>query len=126
MATIRYNNEAEVAEYLARFYGKTEAPVNSALPATDRKPLGHHEPSEKAEVQEAHQRFRVVIHSKCRRLTDSGGRRVKALVDGLVAGGLLGDDNPDWIPQQPSQTQEKSDWEETLVEVWEIESVPRL
>jgi hypothetical protein len=120
MASIRYN-ETEVAEYLKRFYGKAKTKDRAAVSIADSQPVGCLESQKKAKSQEAHKRFRITIHSRRRRLTDADGVRTKAVIDGLVAGGLLGDDNPAWIPEQPRQTQERSDIEETIIEVWEIE-----
>jgi hypothetical protein len=120
--TIRYN-EAEVAEYLARFYGKA-----TPTPKTDPSlSTSYAQPTKRARVKGSdvgkavHKRYRVHVHSKRRRRTDSDGVSIKSAIDGLVQGQLLGDDSPDWIPQTPTQSQEKSDTEETILEVWEIE-----
>jgi hypothetical protein len=118
MGSIRYN-EAEVAEYLRRFYGKTESKDHSAVSPADAKPAGRNVVTKSAAVKEVHQRFRVEIHHRSRRLSDPTGRSHKAALDGLVRGGLLGDDSLEWI-EEIRETYKQAAVDETIIEIWEV------
>lgn len=72
----------------------------------------------KDEGQEMDKRVCIRVHSKRRRLTDPDGLYFKAALDGLVAGGLLVDDSAKCV-KEVSFSQEKSETEETVIEVWE-------
>jgi Holliday junction resolvase RusA-like endonuclease len=65
-------------------------------------------------------RVRIAIHSRRRRLIDPDGCYAKAAIDGLAAGGLLVDDSAAYV-ESISYTQEKSEIEETIITVEEIE-----
>jgi len=60
---------------------------------------------------------RIHIHSKRKRLTDADGVSAKAAIDGLVHGGLLQDDSPQFV-QEVSYSQAKAKEEETIIEIW--------
>lgn len=66
--------------------------------------------------KEGHPRYRIKIHSKRRRLTDSDGVSGKWAVDGLVAGGIIPDDSPEWV-ESVTFSQELSEHEETILTV---------
>jgi len=113
--------EEMVAAHLARFHGKTKAENNAPVPSPDSQPVKRPKSKGADKSKEVHPRYRIRVHSKRRRRTDSDGISVKAAIDGLVRGGLLGDDSPDWISQTPTQSQEKSKVEETIIEIYEID-----
>jgi hypothetical protein len=62
-------------------------------------------------------RFCVHFHSRRRRLTDPDGLYSKAALDGLVRGGILVDDSARFV-KEVSFSQEVSEVEETVIEVW--------
>ena len=74
-------------------------------------------------VKAAHtgRRVRVVITGRRHRLVDADGQNGKAVIDSLVAGGILGDDSPEYV-SGVEMRQEKipmKDAEETVVEIYE-------
>lgn len=65
-------------------------------------------------------RCSIHLHSRRKRLTDADGVSGKAAIDGLVHGGILVDDSPEYV-QEVSYSQEKikkDEFEETLIEFW--------
>ena len=61
----------------------------------------------------------IAVHSKRKRLADPDGISAKAVIDGLVLGGVLSDDNAKCV-REVSFTQEVSKVEETIITVsWE-------
>ncbi len=71
----------------------------------------------KGEFEALATQCRLHIHSKRRRLTDADGVSAKAAIDGLVHGGLLQDDSPEFV-QEVSYSQAKAKEEETIIEIW--------
>lgn len=64
-------------------------------------------------------RASIRVHSKRNRLADPDGISAKAVIDGLVLGGILRDDNAKFV-KEVSFTQEISKVEETIIDVfWE-------
>jgi hypothetical protein len=65
----------------------------------------------------------VSIHVLCKRnrLADSDGISKKYAIDALVACGILQDDSPKFVPEEPRCVQEKSDVEETIITITELE-----
>lgn len=110
--------QEQVNEHLRKFEGDHRvavpaADVESHNPATGQRP---------DEAHEVHSRFRIHVHHRSGRLSDAGGRSYKAAVDGLVAGGLLGDDKPEWV-EAINESYEKAAEEETILTVVEIKEV---
>lgn len=62
----------------------------------------------------------INIHSLRRRLADSDGISGKSAIDGLVKGGILPDDRPEYV-ESVSFTQEKSNIEKTIITIYERE-----
>jgi len=63
------------------------------------------------------------VHQRRRRLTDPDGLHIKSAIDGLVVGGLLGDDSPDWV-ESVEVTQAKcqrGEEEQTVIEIFEVD-----
>lgn len=110
--------EAELAQYLARF--KTPAPANPAVQPAHVEPDPIDEPPRADSTKANDSQFSIRIHSRRRRLADPDGISGKAVIDGLVAGGLLRDDSAKTI-KEVSYSQEKSEVEETVIEIWEDE-----
>jgi len=76
-----------------------------------------HESLSTGEFKEMAPQCRIHIHSKRKRLTDADGISAKAAIDGLVHGGLLQDDSPQFV-QEVSYSQNKAKEEETIIEIW--------
>jgi len=64
--------------------------------------------------------YRISIHSRTNRLADPDGRSIKAVLDALVTGKILPDDNAKFI-KEITQSQEvvKGD-EETIITITEL------
>jgi hypothetical protein len=60
------------------------------------------------------------VHSRRRRLADPDGIDAKSAIDGLCRSGILEDDSAEYC-DPPEYTQEKSTYEETIIELWIIE-----
>lgn len=113
----------QVDEHLRRFVAKgraAKAAVDATLRSSNPQSAKRARAKRSNESKSVHPQYRIAVHSRRWRRTDSDGVSIKSAIDGLVRGGLLGDDSPDWIPETPAQSQEKSDVEETVIEVWEI------
>jgi len=102
-----------------RQYLKAKGFADPSLRAPDVEPNPIAIPQRPHEVEAPHSRFRINIHSRRGRLADSDGISAKAAIDGLVAGGILGDDSPAWV-ESVTYSQELSEIEETIIEVWEL------
>ena len=63
-------------------------------------------------------RYSIHIHSKRKRLADPDGISAKAAIDGIVRAGLLPDDSHDYI-KEITFSQEKSQTNETIIEIYE-------
>ena len=66
------------------------------------------------------ERCRIHIHHKRKRLADPGACSHKAIIDGLVKAGIFEDDSLKFITEI-SETQEKSNNEETIIEIEEVD-----
>lgn len=67
--------------------------------------------------------YRVHVHSRLHRLPDADGVCLKYIIDALVSAGVLANDSREFIPQPPTQSDEKipsSQPEETIVEFYQI------
>ncbi len=63
----------------------------------------------------------VHVHSKTKRLADSDGRSIKAVIDGLAKAGIFADDSPKFV-KEISQSQEVTkDDEETIVDIFFVD-----
>lgn len=62
------------------------------------------------------ERCSIHVHYKRKRLADPGACSHKAVIDGLVAAGIFKDDSLKFITEI-SETQEKSNNEETIIEI---------
>ena len=102
----------QVAAHLARF---RDPPVSTPDVEPNPKPI----PKKKNAREKVCPRFSINVHSKRRRRADPDGISAKAAIDGLVAGGLLSDDSAAEIAEV-TFSQEISEIEETIIEVWEI------
>jgi hypothetical protein len=95
----------------------------ASLPSADLEPASCHEPmaEKKSETLDtpSGSRVRLHIHSKRKRLCDADGISGKAAIDGLVYSGLLRDDSPEFV-ESVSYSQEKCDYEETIITIEEI------
>ena len=90
-----------------------------AVSAADAKPARRAKPAAKDEVKEIHPRYRVDVHHRSRRLADATGRSHKAAVDGIVRGGILPDDSPEYL-EEIRETRRQGERDETVIEVWQI------
>ncbi len=107
--------EEQVSAYLQRFKGNNCAAISTANVEPDPSPgLKTTHVDEKI-----HPRFRINIHSRRRRLCDPDGISAKAAIDGLVKGGLLSDDSTKYI-DAVTFSQERSENEETIIEIWSL------
>jgi hypothetical protein len=104
--------EEQVAAYLARF-------DRAAVSAANVESNPEYGSTAENVDESVHPRFRINVHSKRRRLCDPDGISAKAAIDGLVKGGLLRDDSAKYI-DAVTFTQEHSQIEETVIEIWEI------
>lgn len=104
-------------------YMRTKFPAarqdRAAVSPADVEPNSKHEPAPADAAKKAHPRFRIHVHSRRRRLTDPDGISVKAAIDGLVRGGLLADDGPQ-VVEEITFSQEKCQYEETVIEIYEV------
>lgn len=105
--------EEQLAAYLARF---RDPPV----PVADMESTPKLAPKKKNVRQEVYPKYSINVHSKRRRRVDPDGLSAKAAIDGLVLGGILSDDSAAEIAEV-TFTQETSEVEETIIEIWEIE-----
>ena len=111
MGGVRWTDE----QYRAYLAGAHRAAVCAPDPEPPRRAAA----KAKAAAKEVHPRFRIAIHHRTRRLSDCTGRSHKAAVDGIVRGGILGDDSPEWV-ESITETYERAEEEQTVIEVWEI------
>lgn len=93
-----------------------KADISAAVSATHAQPNSGNGITAKNEGKEGHQRYRIEIHSKRRRLTDPDGVFAKWAIDGLVVGGLIPDDGPEWV-QEVSFSQEQAEIEQTIITI---------
>lgn len=96
---------------------KTRKRDYTPLSLTDLESFIIHESLSAHGFEEMATQCRIHIHSKRKRLTDADGVSAKAAIDGLVHGGLLQDDSPEFV-QEVSYSQAKAKNEETIIEVW--------
>jgi Holliday junction resolvase RusA-like endonuclease len=89
------------------------------LSLADLESVVKHESLAKVEATPLATRCNIHIHSKRKRLTDADGASAKAVIDGLVHGGLLQDDSSQFV-KEVSYSQEQSKEEETIIEIWEV------
>lgn len=75
-------------------YGKTRKKNSSSCTLADLESYLRNEPLAKEKVKRVDSPVRIHIHSKRKRLADADGVSAKALIDGLVLGGVLSDDSP--------------------------------
>ena len=111
---IRWTEE-EYEEFIRKYARDNRAAVSDA----DLERAAGDAATPKDESKEVHPRYRIGVHHRSRRLADATGRSHKAAVDGIVLGGIFGDDSPDWVTEI-SETFEKAKVEETIIEVWEV------
>jgi hypothetical protein len=93
---------------------------NFTVPVADMEQNSSHGFSGKKQIKTHDSPCRIHLHSKRKRLTDADGVSGKAAIDGLVKGGILIDDSPQYV-QAVSYSQEKikkGESEETLIELW--------
>lgn len=66
-------------------------------------------------------KVRVVVHSRPTRLHDTDGISIKAVLDGLVRGGVLPDDTAESVSEVTFTAPVKAEKgkEETVIELWE-------
>ena len=74
----------------------------------------------KAKCPNLFERCNIHIHSKRKRLTDPDGVSGKAVLDGIVASGILQDDSAKFV-KEVSKSQEKSEVEETVITIDQID-----
>ena len=70
----------------------------------------------KGKNKELDKRASIKVHSKRKRLADPDGISAKAIIDGLVLGGILQDDSAEFV-SEVSFTQENSKTEETIIDI---------
>ena len=114
--------EEQLNDYLRRFAkwgGAVETAVDAAFSLANLEPDSKPISKRPDESKNLCPRYRVHIHSRRHRLTDTDAICAKNAIDGLVRGGILKDDTAATV-ESLTFTQEKSETEETLIEVWEI------
>jgi len=114
------NDHWTVEEYRAYLCtGIAPGDHHPAIPAADAKPARRAEPAAEDAAEKIHPRYRIDIHHRSRRLADATGRSHKAAVDGIVRGGILPDDGPEYL-EEIRETRRQGERDETVIEVWEI------
>ena len=108
-------SEGEIDAYLRDFKSKDRHSDQHA----DVEPNPCHAAKKADGDQAAHPRFHCVVTYRTRRLADPTGRCCKWAIDGLVQGGLLGDDSLAWI-EEITERQEKAATDETIIELYEL------
>uniref|UniRef100_A0A6M3IH55 Uncharacterized protein n=1 Tax=viral metagenome TaxID=1070528 RepID=A0A6M3IH55_9ZZZZ len=111
----------DIERYVRKHGGRLRAIVqgSAAVPAAHLEPPACHEQVATHARAPLAPPVRVHVHSVRRRLADSDGVSVKAVLDGLVVAGLLADDRPE-IVAQVSQSQERGAPERTIVAITHV------
>ena len=92
----------------------------SSVSAADMEPNSSNGTFRKNEFAPLDTPCRINIHSVRKRLTDPDGVSAKAAIDGLVHGGILIDDSPEFV-KSVTYTQEKAvDEEYTVITITEL------
>src|SRR5918996_279309 len=112
--------ETDAYFYLQRFYGNAQTKIDSAVPATDAKPDIPNALDPKAQAIQVAKRFCVRVTSCGRRLADTDGNSVKAILDGITAAGIWPDDSSKFI-EEISFTQKAGEIDQTIIEIIERE-----
>ena len=112
--------ETDAYSYLQRFYGNAQTKIDSAVPATDVESDLPHALDPKAQAVQVAKRFCVRVTSCGRRLADTDGNCVKAIVDGITAAGIWPDDSSKFI-EEISFTQKAGEIDQTIIEIIERE-----
>ena len=90
---------------------------HTSLPATDLECHARNGVETEKKGTRSHPRAYIHVLSRTRRLADSDGRSVKAIIDGIVKAGIIKDDSPEFVAET-SQSQEKVKRdEETIVTI---------
>ena len=108
--------QADLMEYLKN--GKTPSRDRAARAVADLEPPPGHAPVAANEVPAFTAPVRVAFHSIRTRLADADGLSGKAVLDGIVACGLLADDSAKFV-RSVEHTQEKGKREETRIVIEE-------
>lgn len=72
----------------------------------------------KKEGEGLDKKCRVHVHSRTKRLADSDGRSIKAVIDGLAKAGIFADDSPKFVTETSQSQEVTKDDEETIVDVF--------
>lgn len=118
---LRWTDE-EVARYMAEKFGKTARDADPAVSAAD---VEFNHPAERARSDapdKIHPRYRLRVLHRSRHLADATGRSHKAAVDGLVRGGILPDDSPEYLEEITERWEQRQN-EETVIEIWEVGAI---
>jgi len=95
------------------------------IPSSNVEPDPRHAPLGKKKATRLDSPVNMHIHSRRYRLADPDGLSAKAVIDGLVLGGLLEDDSPEFV-KKVTFSQEKIKkplLEETIITITDIEEV---
>jgi hypothetical protein len=94
--------------------GKSNA--NAPIQVADVERSAGNESVGTQEGSRFHQRVRIHVHSRRKRLCDPDGVSAKSVIDGLVQGGVLQDDSTKCV-SEIRFTQEKSEEDETEITI---------
>ena len=100
---------------------KTKSCSTITVPSADLESCASYGNMAKKEITPFTSPVSIHLHSKRKRLVDIDGISAKAVIDGLVHSGILGDDSPTYV-KEVSYSQEKTSdgTEETIVTIEEI------
>jgi Holliday junction resolvase RusA-like endonuclease len=108
--------EEEYAAWRAKTKANNRAPVQT--PHLER--AVRHESVGAPAPHKLDKKFRILVHSKRRRIADPDGISAKAAIDGLTAGGIFADDSAQYV-ESVSFSQEQAKEDQTVITIWECE-----
>jgi Holliday junction resolvase RusA-like endonuclease len=112
-----------VGKELRRSNGRKKKVVkknSSTVSSSNMEPNTRNEQMATSKATPLASRCSCKIHSKRKRLCDADGISAKAVIDGLVNGGILQDDSTQYVKEvRFSQEKTKGAKEETIIELWE-------
>ena len=95
---------------------------SAAVPPANLERAVSHESVAKKESPRFNSPCNIHVHSRTNRLSDSDGRSIKAVVDGIVGAGILPDDNAKFVTQvtQSQETAREREEETTIIIEWDL------
>ena len=93
-----------------------ESPDHSPVQASDVESTFSNGSLAKGKGADMDKRASIRVHSKRRRVADPDGISAKAVIDGLVVAGILGDDSAKFV-KEVTFSQETCKVEETIIDI---------